>query len=110
MLDLLDRVTVEKPGGDRQSEEAKTIRYNITNGSESDEPARGTSRQYALRRLRKDHPDLHEQVISKDLSAHAAMKQAGFIRECTPLDALRRAWGKASDEERKRKISVTTLH
>ena len=35
--------------------------------------------QYALPRLRKDRPDLHEQVVNKELSAHAAMKRAGFV-------------------------------
>ena len=38
----------------------------------------GTSKAKALRRLRKDAPELHTKVIAGDLSAHAAMVQAGF--------------------------------
>lgn len=38
----------------------------------------GTSAAQALRRLRNDAPELHEQVIAGALSAHAAMVQAGF--------------------------------
>lgn len=38
----------------------------------------GTSRSYALQRLRKDAPALHAEVLAGRLSAHAAMVQAGF--------------------------------
>jgi hypothetical protein len=38
----------------------------------------GTSEQAAIRRLRKDRPDLLEQVKEGALSAHAAMIEAGF--------------------------------
>lgn len=38
----------------------------------------GTSKDYALRRLRKDAPELHAGVLAGRLSAHAAMVQAGF--------------------------------
>lgn len=39
---------------------------------------RGTSKDYALRRLRKDAPELHAGVLAGNLSAHAAMVQAGL--------------------------------
>lgn len=38
----------------------------------------GTSKAAALRRLRKDAPELHAEVLAGHLSAHAAMLQAGF--------------------------------
>lgn len=38
----------------------------------------GTSKQAALRRLRRDQPDLHERVLTGKISAHAAMVEAGF--------------------------------
>lgn len=38
----------------------------------------GTSRGYALQRLRKDAPSLHSEVLAGRISAHAAMVQAGF--------------------------------
>jgi hypothetical protein len=38
----------------------------------------GTSKERALRKLRKDAPELHASVLAGRLSAHAAMVQAGF--------------------------------
>lgn len=38
----------------------------------------GTSQEQALRRLRKDAPELHAEVLAGRLSAHAAMVKAGF--------------------------------
>jgi hypothetical protein len=54
----------------------------------SDDAAKGTSRSYALRRLRKDRPDLHKKVIASEMSPHAAMVEAGFRPKTitVPLD------------------------
>lgn len=65
----------------------------------------GTTIAYALRRLRKDRPDIHQRVLNGELSAHAGMIEADFrkkqpSRKLTPLDQLRRWWKKASDEQR----------
>ncbi|MFJ8755498.1 hypothetical protein [Streptomyces cyaneofuscatus] len=38
----------------------------------------GNRQEAALRRLRKDAPELHARVMNGELSAHAAMVQAGF--------------------------------
>ena len=48
----------------------------------------GTSREASLRRLRKDAPELHAEVLAGRLSAHAAMIQAGFRRKTVsvPVD------------------------
>jgi hypothetical protein len=67
----------------------------------------GTSRTYALRRLAKDCPELHAQCLAGELTAHAAMVQAGFrtrppSRKRTPLDYLHRYWRQVSAEERLR--------
>jgi hypothetical protein len=35
---------------------------------------------YALRRLKRDHPELAEKVVAGKLSAHAAAIEAGFRR------------------------------
>lgn len=77
-----------KQGGDRRSEEA-IKGDNITLDDSGD--GRGTSRQYALRRLRKSRPDLHKQVIAGKKSAHKAMKEAGFVKTLTPLNLLKKA-------------------
>lgn len=72
-LDLLDQAVTRKPGGDKRSGEYQTNHNNIMNDS-----VQGTSEVYALRRLRKQAPELHKQVIDGELSANAAMVEAGF--------------------------------
>jgi hypothetical protein len=48
----------------------------------------GTSREAGLRRLRKDRPDLHAEVLAGALTTHAAMIKAGFRRRSmtVPVD------------------------
>jgi hypothetical protein len=65
VVDLLDRV-MQKPVGVHHDSNNVTI----TN--------RGNTASAALRRLRKDRPELHQQVIAGELSPHAAMLNAGF--------------------------------
>lgn len=70
-LDLLDRA-LQMPAG--RPKNADVI-------SNNDPPGRhGTSKGYALRRLRKDAPELHAEVLAGRISAHAAMVSAGFRR------------------------------
>jgi hypothetical protein len=38
----------------------------------------GTSRAYALRRLREQRPDIHARVLAGEISPHAGMVEAGF--------------------------------
>jgi hypothetical protein len=64
---------------------------------------------YTLSRLQRERPDLFEAVCKNELSANAAAIKAGFRRVKTPLDNLRSAWGKASEEEREAfKAEITT--
>ena len=67
-MDLLDRAIQGKHGGDHS-------KIDIVNLAPVPD---GTSEAYALRRLRKDRPDLHAQVLAGELSAHRAAVQAGF--------------------------------
>ncbi len=69
-LDLIDAAVKES---ERQGKRANLI-DNINKVPIPD----GTSRAAALRRLRKDRPDLHVQVIGGDLTPHKAMIIAGF--------------------------------
>jgi hypothetical protein len=57
----------------------------VDNGN--DRPT-GNTEAAALRRLRKDRPDLHAQVLNGELSAHAAAVEAGFRRRTisVPVD------------------------
>jgi hypothetical protein len=76
--DLLDLALKRRPG--RPSKTSN----NITNN------AVGTSAAQALRRLRKDRPDLHARVLANELTPHRAMVEAGFRRRTAtvPLDDL----------------------
>lgn len=66
-VDLFDRAVQTTHGGDHS---------NVDNINVA-RPA-GTSKTHALRRLRKDAPELHADVLAGRLSAHGAMVKAGF--------------------------------
>ncbi len=70
-LDLLDQALQNKPHTHLSTPDSdiSTIR---------DPNQRGTTKDYALRKLRADAPELHAEVLAGNLSAHAAMVQAGF--------------------------------
>lgn len=68
-VDLLDRVLQRQVGRPRE------IVDNVHNSK--GRPS-GNSQARALRRLRKDAPELHAEVIAGRLSAHAAMVKAGI--------------------------------
>lgn len=72
-LDLLDQATQTEHGG------ARDKLYNIQLEESVGHPS-GTSREAGLRRLRKDRPDLHAEVLAGTLTTHAAMVKAGFRR------------------------------
>jgi hypothetical protein len=94
LLSMLDELSQRGPGGANNPEglggksgkkREVVNRDNITIDNERDytaenerRGAHGTSREAALRRLRKDRPDLHEQVLSGELTPHEAMLEAGF--------------------------------
>ena len=54
------------------------VRCNNCDSFVSDARPVGNSAAQALRRLRKDCPELHAEVIAGGLSPHAAMIKAGF--------------------------------
>lgn len=73
-LDLLDQALQNPHGGDRKSADIKSDISTL----DKDPNRRGTGQDYALRKLRKDAPELHADVLAGNLSAHAAMVKAGF--------------------------------
>jgi len=81
-LDLWTEVTTGKPGGDKKSEDYKINVSNRNNDKSNgiDRPV-GTTKTYALRKLRKDAPEIHQRVIQGDLSPHAGMIEAGFRKK-----------------------------
>lgn len=63
----------------------------------------GTSAAAAIRRLRKDRPDIHARVLAGELSAHAGMREAGFrkptrSRRKPAVERIRRMIAKHGDE------------
>lgn len=78
-LDLFDQATQRDHGGDRHSDAFKLHNIQLEGSDRNvvDAPS-GTSREAGLRRLRKDRPDLHAEVLAGRLTTHAAMVQAGF--------------------------------
>ena len=93
-VDLLDQVTKNGDGAPQGNCNAdKTTVDNINSSIEGKRPD-GTSEAAALRRLRKDAPEIHARVISGELSAHGGMIKAGFRRKniqlpCDPQAAAR---------------------
>ena len=69
-----------------------------------EKPKHGTDRWYLLRRLKRDAPELADQAINRELSAHAAAIKAGIIKKPSPeeagLEHLLDAWWKADLGER----------
>jgi hypothetical protein len=78
VVNLLDKAT-QRPVGHPQ---ADSIGNNVPNRPEGNTAAK------ALRRLRKDAPELHAEVLAGNLSAHRAMVNAGFRRRTAtvPVD------------------------
>ena len=68
-LDAIDRATQNAPS-------IHVAAVDNVHGTE-DRPSGNTSAR-ALRRLRKDRPDLHGRVLAGDLTPHAAAIEAGF--------------------------------
>jgi len=77
--DLLDLIDREVRG--RQGERTDLV----DNVNEVSRPT-GNGRSNALRRLRKDRPDLHKKVINRELSPHAAMIKAGFRHQSVSVN------------------------
>lgn len=69
-LDLLDQALRNPEGGSAQ----RRATVDVINSGRPD----GTSKAYALRRLRDAAPEIHARVLAGDISPHAAMVEAGF--------------------------------
>lgn len=91
-LDLFDQATQGNHGGDRHSDAFKLHNMQLEGVDDSADQKKGapsgTSREAGLRRLRKDRPDLHADVLVGALTTHAAMVKAGFWRKTVtvPVD------------------------
>jgi hypothetical protein len=79
-LDAIDWVT-----GHSQGKRTDLV-SNVHEVKEEKRPAGNTAKR-ALRKLRKDRPDLHQQVIAGKKSPHAAMVEAGFRKKTLTIPA-----------------------
>jgi hypothetical protein len=70
----------------------------------------GTSLSYTVERLKRDHPELFERVVRKELSANAAAIEAGFRHKPTPFEIAKRVWPKLTAEEREQIKAMPTDH
>jgi hypothetical protein len=108
-IDLINQL-LEKPkhGGDRRSDKfiCNIVTYEKLN--------RGNSRDNALEKLRDRRPDLHEKVISNEITPHGAMIEAGLRKKVIqiPYDikniasALKRKFSQAEIDELVNILSV----
>jgi hypothetical protein len=80
-------------GGDRKSEEIQVCDSNLK--------VKGGTNEYYTARIARDAPDVLERMKAGEFCSVAeAERAAGILKEVTGLDLLKRAWGKASQEER----------
>jgi len=78
-LDAIDRAMQRKP--EDVPRDPSTGRYTVSDNVTDGMDDRGNTETYALRRLRANRPDLHEQVLEGEKSAHSAMVEAGFRKK-----------------------------
>jgi len=93
-IKAIDQAIQKKPGGGKNQHTMQ--KCFVDNIHEAERPT-GTSRDAAIRRLRKDRPDLLEKVIAGQLSAHAAALEAGHRKKPTPAEICVKAFRKAED-------------
>lgn len=60
----------------------------------------GNASTYALKRLKRDAPELFDRVVAGELSANAAAIEAGFRKKLTPFEQVKRLIPKLTADER----------
>ncbi len=80
-LDLFDKLTVGKPGGDNNPLGSNQYKEVDNNSNTTIVHKQERGKQYAIRKLRKDRPDLHKKVLNNLISPNAAMIEAGFRKK-----------------------------
>jgi len=105
-LAAIDKATKREPGDGKNQYTKQECLVDIIN--EAERPT-GTSRDYAIRRLRKDRPDLLEKVIAGQLSAHAAAVEAGHRKKPTPAEVCVRSFRKAENRLEAVKLIISEL-
>ena len=104
-LRLKTRVPLKKNGGDRKSDQIDNVKLKDTKG--------GNNAEYTARRLKRDNPELLEQVEAGELSLNQAAVKAGFRQATQTLPKDPSELGKAirrkySDTERDLIVAAIT--
>lgn len=87
-------IALGKHGGDRKSEEFKNQGDNVTLKD------RGNKASYLEARLRRDHPEIHQDLLDKKYpSTRQAGIAAGIVKVDSPLEAAWKAVKKLNDNE-----------
>jgi len=89
----LEGMTINSGDGPRTKEE----RDNLDNVQVSVNGGGGNSATYLTRRIARDFPEILNRMKSGEFkSVRAAAKEAGIVKDPTPLQLLHRAWKKAT--------------
>jgi len=89
-----EEVPLRGVGAPTAEETANVDNVNIS-------PVGGNQATYLARRIARDRPDILERMKAGEYrSVRAAAIDAGIVKVPTALELLRRAWAKASDEDR----------
>lgn len=91
-LSLFDQAVQGKPGNPSGANQYQS--GTVDNIHDSTRPT-GTSAQAALRRLRKNRPDLLKRVEAGELSAHSAMIEAGFLKSTLTIQPTVQGFARA---------------
>jgi hypothetical protein len=108
-IEAIDRATKREPGnelGVNQHTRDELGTFDIIQDSKA---PTGTSRDAAIRRLRKDRPDLLEKVIAGQLSAHAAAIEAGHRKKPSQAEVCVKAFRKVENRLEVLRLIVNEL-
>ncbi len=72
VIDLIDRAEQGKHGGDRKSERIKRVNHSLDTSKHTPRTSQ------LLRRLRKDYPELHGQVLKGKITVNEGAIRAGI--------------------------------
>jgi hypothetical protein len=99
-------------------EETEILRDQMPDGDPATETKVGVptfngkrNADYLTARIARDHPEILERMKQGQFkSVRAAAKEAGIVKDPTPLQLLWRAWNKASDDDRREFSARTTQY
>jgi len=104
VLAMYERAMQLKPGPKPKTETNSVDNVNQTNAS------KGNSKAYTVSRLKRESPELFQQVVAGELSANAAAIKAGWRKKKTPLEIITALIPKLSADERAKLSAMLTCN